>query len=49
VRRYAPVPENWQALSDNQLRVLWTNADVSTKRITSLQTPEEKLGPSPDA
>jgi hypothetical protein len=44
VRRYAPVPEEWQSLSDADLRSLCQNAEVATKRITPLRSPEEKLG-----
>ncbi|HJQ18848.1 MAG TPA: hypothetical protein VJ867_00775 [Gemmatimonadaceae bacterium] len=43
VRRFAPVPEDWQSLADLELRQLWDQADISVKRITTLQTPEEKL------
>jgi len=43
VRRHAPVPENWKSLSDADLRFLCQNAEVATKRITPMRSPEEKL------
>jgi len=43
VRRYAPIPENWQALSDADLRFLCQHAEVATKRITPLRSAEEKV------
>lgn len=43
VRRFAPVPHNWESLTDNQLCRLWEQAELSTKRITTIQTAAEKL------
>lgn len=40
VRRHAPVPENWRSLTDHDLRQLCRNAEIATKRITPLKSPE---------
>lgn len=47
VRRFAPVPANWESLSDDQLCELWEKADLSTKRITTMQSPIDKLNVKP--
>jgi len=37
VRRHAPVPEGWTALSDADLRFLCQNAEVPSRRITTVR------------
>lgn len=46
VRRYAPLPQSWQTLTDAALRALWEKAEVATRRITTIR-PIEGSPPAP--